>query len=80
VDLTRVVTALGGPNFRVKYGNGHETAYVTIVYEARLAGGEERPDGDEVIELGWFGRSDLTTIPLNGLAKATLREVGWLTP
>ena len=80
VELVRLVTALGGPDFRVTYGNDHETAYVTIVYEARLAGGEERPDGDEVIELGWFGRSDLKTIPLNTLAKATLQEVGWLTP
>jgi ADP-ribose pyrophosphatase YjhB (NUDIX family) len=78
VELTRLVSALGGPQFRVTYGNGDETAYVTIVYEARAVGGVERADGDEVLELGWFGRNDLSTIDLGAIALATLRELGWL--
>jgi ADP-ribose pyrophosphatase YjhB (NUDIX family) len=80
VELIRLVTALGGPRFRLRYRNGDEAAYVSIVYEARVTGGAERPDGDEVLELGWFGRNDLRTIPVNTLAEATLQEVGWLTP
>ncbi len=78
VELTRLVTALGGPGFRVTYPNGDETAYVTIVYEARPVGGVERADGDEVLELGWFGRNDLLAIDLGAIAQATLRELGWL--
>jgi ADP-ribose pyrophosphatase YjhB (NUDIX family) len=78
VELTRLVTALGGSGFRVTYPNGDETAYVTIVYEARPVGGVERADGDEVLELGWFGRSDLLTIDLGAIARATLHELGWL--
>jgi len=75
--LTLLVAALGGPGFRVTYPNGDETAYVTIVYEARRVGGVERTDGDEVLELGWFSRNDLSTIDLGAIALATLREHGW---
>jgi len=78
VEVTRLVAALGGPGFRVTYPNGDETAYVTIIYEARRVGGVERTDGDEVLELGWFSRNDLSTIELGAVALATLRELGWL--
>ncbi len=80
VELTRLVTTLGGPGFRVRYANGDETAYVTIVYEARVVAGAQRPDGDEVLDLGWFGRNDLKTIDLGTIAQATLEELGWLVP
>ena len=75
---TSLVTALGGPGFRVTYPNGDQTAYVTIVYEARPVGGVERADGDEVLELGWFRRNELVAIDLGAIALATLRELGWL--
>ncbi len=79
VELTRLVTTLGGPRFRVTYSNGDETAYVTIVYEARVSGGVQKPDGDEVLALGWFGRNTLGTIALGTIAQATLEELGWLS-
>jgi len=78
VEITSLVTVLGGPRFRVTYPNGDQTAYVTIVYEARPVGGVERADGDEVLELGWFGRNGLLAIDLGAIALATLRELGWL--
>ena len=77
VELTRLVTTLGGPRFRVTYPNGDETAYVTIVYEARPTGGVLQADGDEVLDLGWFGRTDLAMIELGAIAQATLQELGW---
>ena len=79
MELTRLVTTLGGPRFRVRYANGDETAYVTIVFEARALGGLQKPDGDEVLDLGWFGRRELTTIALGTIARATLEELGWLS-
>lgn len=79
VELTRLVTALGGPRFRVTYPNGDETAYVTIIYEARVSGGMQKPDGEEVLDLGWFGRNALKTIALGTIAEATLEELGWLS-
>lgn len=78
VELTRLVTALGGPGFRVTYSNGDETAYVSIVYEARPVGGRERADGDEVLEVGWFASADLPSVDLGRIALATLHEVGRL--
>ena len=39
VDLTGLVTVLGGPEFRVTYPNGDRAAYVSAVYEARVSGG-----------------------------------------
>ena len=80
VELTRLVATLGGPRFRVRYANGDETAYVTIVYEAQASGGEQRPDGDEILELGWFDRHQLGAIDLGTIARATLEELGWLSP
>jgi 8-oxo-dGTP pyrophosphatase MutT (NUDIX family) len=78
VELTGLVTALGGPGFRVTYPNGDETAYVTIVYGARPVAGVERPDGDEVLELAWFSPNELLAVDLGAIAQATLRELGWL--
>ena len=78
VELTRLVAALGGPGFRVRYRNGDETAYVTMVYEARVVGGAERADGDETIELGWFRRKDLRAMDLGTVAQATFTDLGWL--
>ena len=78
VEPTRLVTVLGGPRFRVRYANGDETAYVTIVYEARVVGGVERIDGDETTELGWFRPDGLRAIDLGTIAQATFDELGWL--
>jgi ADP-ribose pyrophosphatase YjhB (NUDIX family) len=77
VELTRLVTVLGGPRFRVTYANGDETAYVTIVYEARVRGGVERIDGDEIAELGWFRSDGVRSIDLGTIAQATFDELGW---
>jgi ADP-ribose pyrophosphatase YjhB (NUDIX family) len=77
VELTRLVTVLGGPRFRVSYANGDEAAYVTIVYEARVAGGVERIDGDEIAELEWFAPARLRAIDLGTIAQATFEELGW---
>jgi len=79
VELTGLLATLGGPQFRVRYSNGDETAYVTIVYEARVAGGVPRPDGEEVLEPGWFGRDDLGALELGTSAQATFQELGWLS-
>ena len=79
VELTGLVGTLGGPSFRVRYSNGDETAYVTIVYEARVSGGVPRADGEEVLELSSFGRDDLGTLAVGTIAQATLQELGWFS-
>lgn len=59
VELGRLVGVYHGPEFVVRYDNGDETAYLAVVFDGRPTGGEARPDGDELLELGWFGRSDV---------------------
>ena len=39
VRLVRLLDVLGGPDYEVSYPNGDRVAYVTAVYEARVAGG-----------------------------------------
>jgi ADP-ribose pyrophosphatase YjhB (NUDIX family) len=80
VELTRLVTVLGGPGFRVTYPNGDETAYVPVVYEARVSGGSPRPDGDETVEVGWFGPGELSSLDLGPLATTALEALHWLMP
>jgi len=79
IELTRLVTVVGGPGFRVIYPNGDETAYVSAVYEARVCGGREEPDGDETTEVGWFAPEELGSLDLGTFARATFDELGWFS-
>jgi 8-oxo-dGTP pyrophosphatase MutT (NUDIX family) len=58
----------GGPEFRVRYRNGDEVAYVMAVYECRLLGGAPRPDGEETLEVRWVAAAE----------RAQLRLARWL--
>lgn len=81
VELTEILGALGGPQFRVTYPNGDRAAYVSVVYAARVIGGEARPDGDETDELRWFGREELAAAdaPITDFAREAFRALGWTT-
>ena len=74
----RLVGAFGGPEYRVRYPNGDLTAYVAIVYEATVRSGRPTPDGDEVIEAGWFDPGAMPPGELDPFARAVLRAVGRL--
>lgn len=43
-----LLAVYGGPNFIVRYPNGDETQYISIMFECEIVSGELRPDGDEV--------------------------------
>lgn len=46
VEVTRLVGVVGGPQFRITYPNGDQTAYVSVVYEARVPAQDQvAPDG-----------------------------------
>jgi ADP-ribose pyrophosphatase YjhB (NUDIX family) len=78
VELGDVVCALGGREYEVEYANGDRTAYVTVVYDGRVAGGELVPDGVEVLEAQWFAATDLPSADLHSFARNALRELGLL--
>jgi ADP-ribose pyrophosphatase YjhB (NUDIX family) len=58
VELQRIVGIYGGPEFRVRYRNGDEVAYVMTVFAAHITAGELRPDGQETIEAGFFSLAE----------------------
>ena len=62
IHVDRIVGAYGGRPMMVEYPNGDLVAYVTTAYECRLLETAE-PDMDELLELGWFDRDDIFTLP-----------------
>jgi ADP-ribose pyrophosphatase YjhB (NUDIX family) len=75
VEVVRLLGVFGGPEYRITYDNGDRTAYVPVVYEARVVGGEERPDGLETSEVAWYEPSALEALPMTRLSRAVLEHI-----
>jgi ADP-ribose pyrophosphatase YjhB (NUDIX family) len=65
VAIGRLLTALGGPEYRLTYPNGDQCSVVSLVYEASVIGGEPRPDDDETSEVRWFDLDEVESVELN---------------
>lgn len=78
VELTELVGVMGGPEFHVRYANGHEASYVSVVYNARILSGAATPDNDEIRGVSWFGLDELDGADLDGVALATFQYLGLL--
>ena len=78
VQLVCLLDVLGGPEYEVSYPNGDRVAYVTAVYEARVAGGSPVVSGGELSELAWFGPAELPGLGLSRFARALLSATGRL--
>jgi len=76
VELGDVVGVFGGPEYRVTYPNGDESAYVVTVFDATVTEGIPRPDGDETSEVGWFRPEELPLGQMGGLTRALFRDLG----
>jgi len=72
--LGSILAVLGGPEYRMTYPNGDETSYVSIVFDARVAEGILRPDGDETSAVAWFDPSQLPTDEMSSFTRALLRD------
>ncbi len=76
VELGDILGVFGGPDYRVVYPNGDETAYVVTVFDARSVDGIPRPDGDETSEVGWFGPEEIPFDQMGRLNRALFRDLG----
>jgi ADP-ribose pyrophosphatase YjhB (NUDIX family) len=76
VDLGNILGVFGGPEYRVTYPNGDESAYVVTVFDATVRDGTPRPDGDETSEVGWFKPDELPVSEMGELTKALFRDLG----
>ncbi len=61
IEVRGLIGVYGGPEFRTRYPNGHQVAYVIAAYGCALApgSGEPRPDGDEINDYRWVSESEL---------------------
>ena len=78
VQLGGIMAVLGGPQYRMTYPNGDETAYVTTVFEAAVVGGAMAADGKEASDVAWFAPDDLVDCDMNAFTRALLVDVGLL--
>jgi 8-oxo-dGTP pyrophosphatase MutT (NUDIX family) len=76
VQLERIRGVTGGRQFRMRYPNGDLVGYVATVFDAHVAKGVPRPDGEETIEVGWFAPQDLATAPLTEFTVSLFAAVG----
>jgi ADP-ribose pyrophosphatase YjhB (NUDIX family) len=80
VELTGLVAALGGPGFEMTYPNGDECAYISIVFDARVVGGDLVADGVEVSQCAWFTGDELQAADISTVSRSVLVAVGALRP
>jgi ADP-ribose pyrophosphatase YjhB (NUDIX family) len=76
VELGNLLGVFGGPEYRVTYPNGDESAYVVTVFDATVLGGSPRPDGDETFEVAWFRTEELPLDQMGTLTRALFRDLG----
>ncbi len=78
IRIRRLLGVASGPECRVRYPNGDETAYVVIIFEGEIVAGTPRPDGVEILETRWVPPSELAAVDLSGITRALLATSGVL--
>lgn len=76
VEIDRLRTVLGGPQFRLTYPNGDLVSYVSIVFDVHVVAGEPRADGDESVAVAWFAPDELRAAELTDFTVALFAAVG----
>jgi ADP-ribose pyrophosphatase YjhB (NUDIX family) len=75
VRLEGIAAVLGGPEYRTRYKNGDEVAYVATVYNGVAESGESQPDCDEVTAAEFFAIDELQSLPLSNFATLLFRHL-----
>jgi 8-oxo-dGTP pyrophosphatase MutT (NUDIX family) len=63
VELTGVLGVYGGPDMIVHYKNGDRASYVGTIFRGRVTGGQLRADGEEILDLRYFSREEIQSVP-----------------
>jgi 8-oxo-dGTP diphosphatase len=89
VDPTRVIAVYGGRTFVVRYPNGDETQYVTILFECSVQSGTlltAGDGGDEIQAARFWSREDAMTLQLSAWLRDLLphlyadHQEAWFQP
>lgn len=75
VEPTRLLGVFGGPDFRVRYTNGDEVAYVMSLFECEPVGGELRADGHEITDVRFVSEQELHRLTIPAWARRVLPPV-----
>lgn len=75
VQLGRLLGVYGGPQFRVRYQNGDEVAYVMTVFEAQIGAAAPTPDGLEILETRFFSYADTLRLATGAWLPTVLGDV-----
>lgn len=75
VEPVALAGVFGGPECRVRYDNGDETAYVITIYECRAIGGRLRADGEETLEVRWVAPHEIAALTLSRWARVVLPDL-----
>lgn len=75
VAVTGLITVLGGPECVVEYPNGDQVSYVACLYRAKVIGGTEQPDQEEICETGWFTPAELAELNVDRFARYVFSEL-----
>ncbi|HKI93017.1 MAG TPA: NUDIX domain-containing protein [Gaiellaceae bacterium] len=75
VEPVRLVGVYGGPEYRICYPNGDESAWVVTILECRILEGEPAPGDDEVDAVGWYQPAELDALPLSDASRVLLGEI-----
>lgn len=62
VRIRGIVGVYGGEPLMVTYPNGDRVGYVTTAYDCELLS-DAVADQDELLEVGWFARGEIDTLP-----------------
>ncbi|GAA1152833.1 hypothetical protein F6W69_00130 [Microbacterium oxydans] len=75
IRITGIVGAFGGESLVVTYPNGDRVSYVSTAFACELLD-PPVPDQDEVVEVGWFTRAEIATLPHPVWVDRMLADVG----
>ena len=74
VEPLRILGVYSGPGIGTTYANGDRAMWVVTVFEARIVSGESRPDGEEVVDIGWFRPDELDGLETSPATRAILGD------
>ncbi|TMH63439.1 MAG: NUDIX domain-containing protein [Betaproteobacteria bacterium] len=62
VELTQIIGVFGGELCASTYSNGDKISWVSTVFHAEPVRGQLKPDGEEILEVRYFERVELSAI------------------
>jgi 8-oxo-dGTP pyrophosphatase MutT (NUDIX family) len=63
IEITGVLGVYGGKELVIDYPNGDMASYIATIFRGRVIGGELRADGEEIVDLRYFSRDEIPTVP-----------------